>query len=220
MCLARRPSPGRRGRSYDCEAVAAAREAAREDDDGRIQAASLCGFDPRRGAPLYRGVSWGERAGPGSWARMIEAALGKEAAIETMPAFWNGEEEILRFVSNGSDAPAAGEWAEAEAGAGAQKWSCQLGFKAPHGPKQMRSSRSRLRTRSKRRPAIATPRDGRKHGAPPCSRGRLIHLLLQYLPGIAAPNRRDCGAGFPRRPGRGPRRNCAAKSRRRGAGGD
>ena len=77
-----------------------------------------------------------------------------------------------------------------------QKWSCQLGFTAPHA--------SEADAKQPVRPSHALEETAGHRDSPgraqarraAAQRGRLIHLLLQHLPGVAAPNRRPAALAF------------------------
>ncbi|MGH6868944.1 MAG: 3'-5' exonuclease, partial [Methylocella sp.] len=91
----------------DCEAIAAARRKASDaakEEYKRLLYVALSRAEER----LYVAGFHGARAPEdGCWAKMIEAALASEAGIQTVPAFWNGEDQILRLLSEGSGALAA-----------------------------------------------------------------------------------------------------------------
>jgi hypothetical protein len=130
---------------------------------------------------------------------MIEAALGQGAEIERVPAFWNGEEEILRLVSKGSGAPAAVNWRgwRSRRPAGVlPDWLHRAARYETNAMPPVRPSKAREVLTGRTRSA----RDWHKQGSQP-RRGRLIHQLLQYLPGVAAQHRRDA-ALLPVRPER------------------
>ncbi|MGA7383778.1 MAG: double-strand break repair helicase AddA, partial [Methylocella sp.] len=92
-------------KGLDCEAIAAARRKAREaaeEEYRRLLYVALTRAEER----LYiAGFHDAKGPGPGCWAKMIESALASEAAA--LPAFWNGEDQILRVISEGSGARTA-----------------------------------------------------------------------------------------------------------------
>jgi len=123
---------------------------------------------------------------------MIEAALANEAEWSRSGRFWNGEEKILRLASEVAGVAAA---ASPDGQAGAAPRSCRIGLGRAPASRQMRCRRSSLRVPSRICPATQRPRIGaaRREGL---RRGRLDALLLQYLPGVAAPHRRGVALAF------------------------
>ncbi len=181
-------------KELDCKAVAAARKKASDatmEEYRRLLYVALTRAEER----LYiAGFHGAEDPNAGCWAAMIEAALGQGAEIERVPAFWNGEEEILRLVSKGSGAPAAGELADGGA-------TVPLGVLPDwlHRAARYETNAMPPVSPSKAREVLA----GRLERAGPAQarvaaarRGRLIHQLLQYLPGVAAQHRRDAALRF------------------------
>ncbi|HEY8033695.1 MAG TPA: double-strand break repair helicase AddA [Methylocella sp.] len=178
-------------KDLDCEAIAAARTKARDaamEEYRRLLYVALTRAEER----LYIAGFHGARApDPGCWAKMIEAALTNEAGIQTVPAFWNGEDQILRLAAEGSDADAAAlpdRHAVAEPGV-LPDWI-------------RRGARVETNT-APIRPSTALAAFGRLDGQEATQarrealrRGRLTHQLLQYLPGIAAEHRRDAALAF------------------------
>ena len=176
----------------DCEPVAAARGKARDEtmeEYRRLLYVALTRAEER----LYiAGFHGAKGPAPGCWARMIEEALADDPAIETAPAFWNSEEKILRLALEGTGSPAAimpniqparppvvlPDWLgrparfESAAMAPVRPSNALAAAARPDGPEPARSRRQALR------------------------RGSLIHLLLQYLPGIAARHRYDAALAF------------------------
>jgi ATP-dependent helicase/nuclease subunit A len=124
---------------------------------------------------------------------MIEAALANEAGMEPVPAFWNGEEKILRLASEGSGVAAAAS-PEGQAGAAPVVLPDWLGratrFEANAMPPVKPSSAFEDLSGPLNGPGLA---QARREGL---RRGRLMHLLLQYLPGVAAPHRRGVALAF------------------------
>jgi ATP-dependent helicase/nuclease subunit A len=180
-------------KELDCKPITAAREAARngaEEEYRRLLYVAMTRAEER----LYLAGFHGPREpDPGSWAAMIEAALGQGAEIERVPAFWNSEETILRLDSKGSGVPAATlpEGGAAAPPAVVPDW---LRRAAPF---------EAIATRLIRPSHALEDLTGRLNGEGPVQarrgafrRGRLIHLLLQYLPGIAEPERRDAALRF------------------------
>ncbi|MGC2835379.1 MAG: double-strand break repair helicase AddA, partial [Methylocella sp.] len=94
-------------KDFDCEVVAAARGKARDaarDEYRRLLYVASTRAEERLYIAGFHGV---KEPDPGCWAKMIEGALANEAGIQTVPAFWNGEDHILRLISEGSGVPAA-----------------------------------------------------------------------------------------------------------------
>jgi ATP-dependent helicase/nuclease subunit A len=179
-------------KDLDCEAIAAARSKAREaarDEYKRLLYVASTRAEERLYIAGFHGAKGPD---PGCWAKMIEAALANEAGIRKVPAFWNGEEQILRLVTEGSDAPAA---ALLDGGAAAMPnvvlpdWLWRgAGFETNAMP--VRPSHALAPAR---RLDGAGAAQARREAS---RRGRLIHLLLQYLPGIAVRHRRDAALAF------------------------
>ncbi|MGH6849452.1 MAG: double-strand break repair helicase AddA [Methylocella sp.] len=178
-------------KDLDCEAIAAAREKARDaakEEYKRLFYVALTRAEERLYVAGFHGAKKPE---DGCWAKMIEAALANETGIETVPAFWNGEEQIRRLLSEGSGAPAAALPHIQAAAAPPVVLPDWLGrrarIEAPALPPVTPSH------------ALAPPHrlDGPAHARREAlRRGRLMHLLLQYLPGIIAEHRRDAALAF------------------------
>ncbi|MGH6869209.1 MAG: 3'-5' exonuclease, partial [Methylocella sp.] len=179
-------------KDLDCEAIAAARERARHgamEEYRRLFYVALTRAEERLYVAGFHGAT---KPDSGCWARMIEAAFAHDAGIQTVPAFWNGEEQILRLVSEGSGAPAA----------------ALLDGRAAATPEILpdwvsRAARFEANAMPPLRPSHALAPDGRLAGTGPTQarrealrRGRLMHQLLQYLPGVAAHHRRGAALAF------------------------
>jgi ATP-dependent helicase/nuclease subunit A len=181
-------------KDLDCEAIAAARGKARDaatDEYRRLFYVALTRAEERLYIAGFHGANGPD---PGCWAEMIRAALANEAGIQCVPAFWNGEDQILRLISEGSGAPAAAALpdgrAAASPAAATPDWLWRgAGFETNAMP-PIRPSRA-LAPAQRLDPTGAA--QARREAA---RRGRLMHLLLQYLPGIAAPRRRDAALAF------------------------
>ena len=180
-------------KEHDCPAIAAARQKAGEaakEEYRRLLYVALTRAEERLYIARFHGA---RKPAEGCWAKMIEDALGEAAEIQRMPAFWNGEEEILRLVTEGAGGPAevmenARTWPSQES---LPDWLCGA---APFEAKAMERVRPSQASEDRSwQPGTPTPPQARRAAA---HRGRLIHLLLQYLPGIAAPNRRDAALIF------------------------
>ncbi|HEY4848593.1 MAG TPA: double-strand break repair helicase AddA [Methylocella sp.] len=181
-------------RELDCEVVAAARGKARDAARDEYRRLLYVALTRAEGRLYIAGFHGAKGPDPGCWAKMIEAALADEAAIQTVPAFWNGEEQILRFVSEGSgvlgDAAMSNGEAAATPAAVLPGWLWRgAGFETNAIP-PVRPSHALA-------PAHRLDGTGGAHERREASRrGTLVHLLLQYLPGIAAPHRRDAALTF------------------------
>jgi ATP-dependent helicase/nuclease subunit A len=181
-------------KDLDCEAIAAARGKARDaatDEYRRLFYVALTRAEERLYIAGFHGANGPD---PGCWAEMIRAALANEAGIQCVPAFWNGEDQILRLISEGSGAPAAAALpdgrAAASPAAATPDWLWRgAGFETNAMP-PVRPSRALAPAQRLDRTGAA---QARREAA---RRGRLMHLLLQYLPGIAAPRRRDAALAF------------------------
>jgi len=180
-------------KDLDCEAIAAARGKAREaamEEYRRLFYVALTRAEERVYIAGFCGVKGPD---PGCWAKMIEAALANESGIQSVPAFWNGEDQILRLVSEGSGALAGAASSDSRVAATPAvlpDWLWRAaGFEAnampPVGPSHALAAAHRLDGTG----AAQAMREALRHG-------RLMHLLLQYLPGIAARHRRDAALAF------------------------
>jgi ATP-dependent helicase/nuclease subunit A len=181
-------------KDFDCAAIAGARKRAREaamEEYRRLFYVALTRAEER----LYiAGFHGAKGPVPGCWAKMIEAALANDSGIETVPAFWNGEDQILRVISEGSGAPAAVALPDGRAAATSAAvlpdWLWRgAGFETnampPVRPSHALAPANRLDSTG----AAQARREASR-------RGRLMHLLLQYLPGIAVLHRRDAALAF------------------------
>jgi ATP-dependent helicase/nuclease subunit A len=181
-------------KDFDCAAIAGARKRAREaamEEYRRLFYVALTRAEER----LYiAGFHGAKGPVPGCWATMIEAALANDAGIETVPAFWNGEDQIRRLISEGSGAPAAVALPDgrpaATPAAVLPDWLWRsAGFETNAMP-PVRPSHALAPAHRLDGTGAAQPRREASR------RGRLMHLLLQYLPGIAALHRRDAALAF------------------------
>jgi ATP-dependent helicase/nuclease subunit A len=180
----------------DCEGIAAARAKARDaatDEYRRLFYVALTRAEERLYIAGFHGAKGPD---PGCWAKMIEAALASEAGIQTVPAFWSSEDQILRLISEGSGAPAAAlpdGQAAAPPAAILPDWLWRgAGFETDAMP-PVRPSHALA-------PAHRLDGTGGTGGAQArreaSRRGRLMHLLLQYLPGIAARDQHGAAMAF------------------------
>ncbi len=177
----------------DCEAVAAARGKARDaarDEYRRLFYVALTRAEER----LYIAGFYGAKEpDPACWSNMIKAALVNDAGIQSVPAFWNGDELILRLATEGSSAaPAAMPNGRAAATPAAAVpdwlWRCAGSETIAMGP---------VRPSHALAPAHRLAGTGAAQARREASRcGRLMHMLLQYLPGIAVLHRCDAALAF------------------------
>ncbi|WP_026606712.1 double-strand break repair helicase AddA [Methylocapsa acidiphila] len=176
----------------DCPAVAAAREAGREaaaDEYRRLFYVALTRAEERLYIAGFHGAT---KPSLISWGAMIEAAFANSDDFEAAPAFWSAEETILRRVTG--VAAAAGEEpaaaAPGEAVREAPDWLWRAVSPEPEAPAPIRPS-SALAAAD--RLGAARLRPGRSHIL---RRGSLMHVLLQYLPDVAAEKRRKAARAF------------------------
>jgi ATP-dependent helicase/nuclease subunit A len=130
----------------------------------------------------------------GCWAKMFETALANDAGFQKVPAFWNGEDQILRLVTEGSGAPAAAAvpdgCAPATPAAVVPDWLWRAAGSQTHAMPPVRPSHALT-------PAHRLDGTGAAQARREVSRrGLVMHRLLQYLPGIAARHRRDAALAF------------------------
>jgi ATP-dependent helicase/nuclease subunit A len=180
-------------KDQDCEGIAAARDLAREEameEYRRLLYVALTRAEERLYVAGFHGA---KGPAPDCWAMMIEAALANEAGIQRVPAFWNGEDEILRLSSEGSGVAAA-DLPDGRVGPAPVVLPDWLGrairFEANATPTVKPSSALEDLAGHLNRQG---PAQARRAGL---RRGRLIHLLLQFLPGVAAPQRRGTALAF------------------------
>jgi ATP-dependent helicase/nuclease subunit A len=180
------------GKDQDCGSIAAARARAREDsmeEYRRLLYVALTRAEER----LYIAGFHGEKKpAAGCWAEMIEAALANEPGIERVPAFWNSEDEILRlvFAQSGGAATAPPDDETAAAPVVLPDWLGRAARSEANAPLPVTPSNVLAPIGQGAGPAMAQARRDALH------RGRLIHLLLQSLPGVATQRRRDAALVF------------------------
>jgi ATP-dependent helicase/nuclease subunit A len=182
------------GKDQDCEMIAAARDGAHTaamEEYRRLLYVALTRAEERLYIAGFHGKN---EPDAGCWAKMIEAALANEAGIEKVPAFWNGEDEILRLTLEGSGARATAP-PDGEDGAAPVVHPGWLGraarFEAsPMPPVKPSNALTLTVTGGRGSPALAHAR------REALRRGHLIHLLLQSLPGVTAPHRRGTALAF------------------------
>ncbi|MGH6839421.1 MAG: double-strand break repair helicase AddA [Methylocella sp.] len=179
-------------KDLDCEAVAAARKKARDatkEEYKRLLYVALSRAEERLYVAGFHGARKPE---DGCWVKMIEAALANEAGMQTVPAFWNGDDQILRLLSEGSGVPAA-VLPDVQTALSLGVLPDWLGRFARIEANAMPLVRpSHALAPAHRRDGMGAAQARREASR----RGRLMHLLLQYLPGIAAGQRRGAALAF------------------------
>ncbi len=170
----------------DCEAVARARGARREAaarEYRRLLYVAMTRAEERLYVAGHRGA---RDVSPESWRTMIETALTDES-VEA-PAPWGGEEVVLRFGAPGPEtAPAPAETpAPEKAPSSTPDW-----LFAP-APAEV-SAPPPLRPSSALEGAESLPSDAAvaSRRAQALEEGRQLHRLLQFLPDLPAPLRRE-----------------------------
>ncbi len=176
-------------RDQDPAAVIAARERARasaEEEYRRLLYVALTRAEER----LYISGFYNTREpAPVAWLNMIEKSLGD--AFEELPAFWNGDETIRRRVETGTRVPDASPPDKAPI-------SSEIVLPAyllRPAPIEM-SPAPPLKPSTALAAADATPDAALGLVREALERGRLMHVLLQYLPGLAPEKRRAAAAAF------------------------
>ncbi len=174
----------------DPAAVAAARQAAREeaeDEHRRLLYVAMTRAEER----LYiSGFHGARKPGDLAWSTMIAASLGGD--FVELPAFREGEKPILRRVSPGTIEP---------------ERAAALNAPAPRQPDLpaflMRPARRETTPPPPLKPSTAlaaaeTTYDDTAAPLPRAAleRGRLMHMLLQYLPDVAPEARRKTAEVF------------------------
>jgi len=174
----------------DCSEIGLARERSRalgEEEYRRLLYVALTRAEER----LYIAGFHGPR-GPGKdcWYQMMEAAL--EGQFETVRAFWNQDETLLRHVSAGTNPalPLLSALPEPQAVTDIPDW---LRMPAPReaGPRPPLRPSSALAAADAFEAKLmsSAQREAMR-------RGQLLHILLQYLPAVAAERRRPMGEMF------------------------
>ncbi|HTJ01246.1 MAG TPA: double-strand break repair helicase AddA, partial [Methylovirgula sp.] len=176
-------------RDQDPAAVIAAREKARasaEEEYRRLLYVALTRAEER----LYISGFYNTREPPPvAWVKMIEKSLGD--GFNELPAFWNGNETIRRRVDAGTRVPDA---------APPDKTPVPAEIVLP--PYLLRPAPTEMSPVPPLKPstalaaADATPDAGLGLARDALERGRLMHVLLQYLPGLAAEKRRAAAEAF------------------------
>ncbi|MCI0467243.1 MAG: double-strand break repair helicase AddA [Beijerinckiaceae bacterium] len=180
-------------KELDCEKITGAREKKRAEaweEYRRLLYVALTRAEER----LYIAGSYrAKEPDPGCWAKMIEASLTLDPAFEEVPAFWNGGDPIRRFISAGAGTRAGALSAIGEAAPARASLPEWLHRAAPQEAKAQPPLRpSYALDASGSYSGAGTPRERRDA----LRRGRLMHLLLQYLPEAAPENRRQAALAF------------------------
>lgn len=174
-------------KDQDPQAVIEAREAARaaaEDEYRRLLYVALTRAEER----LYLSGFYNMREPPAvAWAKMIDAALGEGFANEA--AFWNSDETILRRVTAGTRRPDAITVPETPVA----REIALPGFLLRKAPVEI-SPAPPLKPSTALAAADESPEAASGLARTALERGRLMHVLLQYLPQLA-PERRRAAAG-------------------------
>jgi ATP-dependent helicase/nuclease subunit A len=174
----------------DCSEIALARERSREladEEYRRLLYVALTRAEER----LYIAGFHGTRSPQKDcWYQMMEAAL--EGQFETMPAFWNQDETLLRRFSEVSrqTSPPLQDRPIPEAVREIPDW---LRTPAPReaGPRPPLRPSSALAASDAFEAKLISPAQREA-----MRRGQLLHILLQYLPAIAPERRRPMGEMF------------------------
>lgn len=180
-------------KDLDCEVLATARSKARDaatEEYRRLLYVALSRAEERLYIAGFCGANGPNRD---SWANMIEAALASVEGIEEAPAFWNSQELIRRLVSEESGTPASLDSANASADRTPLALPEWLRRPAPSGGSVapiIRPSNWPAPDGGLERRKLAQAR------REAMQRGRLIHQLLEHLPGIAEPQRHEAALAF------------------------
>jgi ATP-dependent helicase/nuclease subunit A len=171
------------GKQADSSAIAAARERAgqaAEEEYRRLLYVALTRAEERVYIAGFYSV---RKPGEVSWSEMIKATLEDLDGMVEVPAFWNAEETILRFVSDGGSFPDAVEAPLGMAAPGASReiptWLLERAVPEPAPAPLVRPSHAPYSS------APAAAADGAAREA-----GLLTHELLHYLPSLPPEARR------------------------------
>jgi ATP-dependent helicase/nuclease subunit A len=173
-------------KKFDTGVIAAARRAAREateEEYRRLLYVALTRAEER----VYIGGFHGEKSpAAASWAKMVETSLRDLDGMVEVPAFWNAEETILRYVSDEAPlAPAVEAPREGDEGWDIPSWLSQPVPGEAVMPAAVRPSRLPFERSSKIAGAAASRRVG-----------QLAHMLLQHLPTLQPEARREAALRF------------------------
>jgi ATP-dependent helicase/nuclease subunit A len=180
-------------KTADCSAIAAARDAAREagrDEYRRLLYVALTRAEER----LYIAGFHGTRPPDDfCWASMIKATLASDNAVEAVPAFWNADENVLRIVSAPLDA--------ANVVAPSQELAASDRKSAPDWLRRRVDLENEPRPPVRPSSALAAADQWTETKLTPVRRealriGELTHVLLQYLPEVAADRRHEASCAF------------------------
>jgi ATP-dependent helicase/nuclease subunit A len=179
-------------KAADCGIVAAAREEVRKaaaDEYRRLLYVAVTRAEERLYIAGFHGAREPEA---GTWAGMIESSLETFEGMTKVPAFWNRDETLWRWVSS-KDFPAA-EAAPLATPPGTERLEAPdwLFAKVTPEPAQPPPIRPATALDSADGAKAATAQDS---GAA-LQAGRLTHALLQYLPGVAPAQRHAAGLAY------------------------
>jgi ATP-dependent helicase/nuclease subunit A len=166
--------------ALDCAAVARAREAKRNEEAEEYRRLLYVALTRAEERLYIAGFHGKQDPDSGSWYKMIEAALGNDEEFVKVPAFWDGTENVLRFVSKGSgaQAPDALAYNDAVAAPASPDW-----LRAPPNAEDKVRTLTPTHAHARARERAAARREL-------LQRGGAMHLLLQFLPAVA-PEKRD-----------------------------
>jgi ATP-dependent helicase/nuclease subunit A len=177
-------------KAEDCPQVAAARQQTRdsaEEEYRRLLYVALTRAEER----LYIAGFHGVRAPPSEcWYGMIKTAL--EDHLEPAPAFWDRDERLLRRFSPGTRKMLAATeiLAKPEAALVLPAWLREpVAHEAGPRPPLRPSSALAAADAFDMKPISPAQREAMR-------RGQLMHVLLQYLPGVSTDRRAAMGEAF------------------------
>ncbi|SFK47725.1 double-strand break repair helicase AddA [Methylocapsa palsarum] len=180
--------------ALDCPATAEARTRARAaalEEYRRLLYVALTRAEER----LYiAGCHGAKGPSPQCWATMILATLGQGGDFESFPAFWNIDDKILRRASGSSASTSIDSPPPPAPPVAAPDWLARPAFEEARDAPLVRpsgalASRSGFISGSDAPPATTARRLAMEQG-------RLAHLLLQYLPGLAPDLRRTAALNY------------------------
>lgn len=174
----------------DCSEIALAREKSRalgDEEYRRLLYVALTRAEERLYITGFHGIRGPQKD---CWYQMMERAL--EGRFETVPAFWNQDETLLRHVSAGtkSELPLLRDAPKPAALAEIPDW---LRTPAPYeaGPRPPLRPSTALAAADTFEAKLVSPAQREA-----MRRGQLMHILLQYLPAVAPERQRSMGERF------------------------